>query len=197
MDETSTTKIRQPRTVSNAPSRSARRRSFGAGAALPAPHEDRLVRPYHLLGTRSSRVARLRSARGGQKLVVFLDHDRARIEPYPWSGHSLRGCDPEQGVDEAHARSRVWPRLHRLRRARCAGCVRAHGMRAGSSRRPAVATADPLRRAGHTHLSSSPTTGSGTPFQRRWVVPWPVATEPSLAVKSILVVKVVLSFVSF
>ena len=39
--------------------------------------------------------------------------------------------------------------------------------------------------------------GSGTPFQRRWVVPWPVATEPSLAVKSILVVKVVLSFVSF
>jgi hypothetical protein len=38
---------------------------------------------------------------------------------------------------------------------------------------------------------------SGTPFQRRWVAPWPVATEPSLAVKSILVVKVVLSFVSF
>jgi hypothetical protein len=32
-------------------------------------------------------------------------------------------------------------------------------------------------------------------LQRRWVVPWQVAT--SLAVKSILVVKVVLSFVSF
>ncbi len=91
-------------------------------------------------------------------------------------------------------------------------------MRAGSSRRPAVATADPLRRAGHrispVRLRGSAeltdvelvegqledrvqASGSGTPFQRRWVVPWPVATEPSLAVKSILVVKVVLSFVSF
>jgi len=39
--------------------------------------------------------------------------------------------------------------------------------------------------------------GSGTPFQSRWVVPWPTATEPSLAVKSIVVVKVALPFVSF
>jgi Tol biopolymer transport system component len=39
--------------------------------------------------------------------------------------------------------------------------------------------------------------GSGTPFQSRWVVSWPAATEPSLAVKSIVVVKVALPFVSF
>jgi hypothetical protein len=38
---------------------------------------------------------------------------------------------------------------------------------------------------------------SGTPFQSRWVVSWPAATEPSLAVKSIVVVKVALPFVSF
>jgi hypothetical protein len=37
----------------------------------------------------------------------------------------------------------------------------------------------------------------GTPFQSRWVVSWPAATEPSLTVKSIVVVKVALPFVSF
>jgi len=39
--------------------------------------------------------------------------------------------------------------------------------------------------------------GSGAPFQSGWVVSWPAATEPSLAVKSIVVVKVALPFVSF
>src|SRR6266498_1678837 len=38
--------------------------------------------------------------------------------------------------------------------------VRAHGMRAESSRRPAVATADPLRRAGQAHLSGVRLRGS-------------------------------------
>ena len=57
-------------------------------------------------------------------------------------GQATRCADVarEQRVDEAHARSRVRP------------CVRADAMRAESSRRPAVATADPLRRAGHAHL---------------------------------------------
>ena len=39
--------------------------------------------------------------------------------------------------------------------------------------------------------------GSGTPFPSRWLVSWPAATEPSLAVKSIVVVKAALPFVSF
>jgi hypothetical protein len=39
--------------------------------------------------------------------------------------------------------------------------------------------------------------GSGTRFERRWVVSWPAATELSLAVKAIVVVKVALPFVSF
>jgi hypothetical protein len=39
--------------------------------------------------------------------------------------------------------------------------------------------------------------GSCTPFQSRWVVSWPAATEPSLAVKSIVVVKIALPFDSF
>jgi hypothetical protein len=39
--------------------------------------------------------------------------------------------------------------------------------------------------------------GSRTPFQSRWVVWWPAATEPSLGVNSIVVVKVALPFVSF
>jgi hypothetical protein len=39
--------------------------------------------------------------------------------------------------------------------------------------------------------------GSGTPFQSRWLVSWPAATGPSLAVKSIVMVKVALPFVSF
>jgi hypothetical protein len=39
--------------------------------------------------------------------------------------------------------------------------------------------------------------GSCTPFQSRWVVSWPAATEPSLALGSIVVVKVALPFVSF
>jgi hypothetical protein len=92
-------------------------------------------------------------------------------------------------------------------------------MRAESSRRPAVATGDPLRRAGQAHRSGvrlrgsaqladvelvegqleDRVRGSGScrPFQRRWVVAGPAATEPSLAVKSIVVVKVALPFVSF
>jgi hypothetical protein len=39
----------------------------------------------------------------------------------------------------------------------------------------------------------------GAPDRRisAWVVSWPAATEPSLAVKSIVVVKVALPFVSF
>jgi hypothetical protein len=91
-------------------------------------------------------------------------------------------------------------------------------MRAESSRRPAVATADPLRRAGQAHRSGvrlrgsaqladvelvegqleDRVRGSGScrPFQSRWVVSGP-ATEPSLAVKSIVVVKIALPFVSF
>jgi hypothetical protein len=36
-----------------------------------------------------------------------------------------------------------------------------------------------------------------TPFESRRVVSWPAASELSLAVKSIVVVKVVLPFVSF
>jgi len=39
--------------------------------------------------------------------------------------------------------------------------------------------------------------GSGTAFESRWVVSSPAATEPSLAVRSIVVVKVALPFVSF
>jgi hypothetical protein len=39
--------------------------------------------------------------------------------------------------------------------------------------------------------------GPCTPFQSRWVVSGPAATEPSLAVKSIVAVKVALPFVSF
>jgi len=93
-------------------------------------------------------------------------------------------------------------------------------MRAESSRRPAVATADPLRRAGQAHLSGVRLRGSaqladvelvegqledrvrglGGPAHRSragGVVSWPAATEPSLAVKSIVVVKVALPFVSF
>jgi hypothetical protein len=95
-------------------------------------------------------------------------------------------------------------------------------------RRPAVATADPLRRAGQAHLRRagqahlyvsayeaqlSSARGCGAcrrpardrvrglcilhTFEGRWVVSWPAATAPSLAVKSIVVVKVALPFVSF
>jgi len=38
---------------------------------------------------------------------------------------------------------------------------------------------------------------AGAPFQSRRVVSWPAATEPSLSVKSIVVVKVALPFVAF
>ncbi len=83
-------------------------------------------------------------------------------------------------------------------------------MRAESSRRPEVATSASLR-CPPTSLSSARgrgarrtgskiafgPVGSGAPFQSGWVVSWPAATEPSLAVKSIVVVKVALPFVSF
>jgi hypothetical protein len=126
-----------------------------------------------------------------QKFVAFLDDMTERETRSGIPGQATRCEDVarEQGVDEAHARSRVRP------------CVRAHGMRAESSRRPAVATADPLRRAGQEHLCGVRLTrlssaqlssaqlssrmwslskasskiafgGSGScrPFQSRWVV---------------------------
>jgi hypothetical protein len=39
--------------------------------------------------------------------------------------------------------------------------------------------------------------GSCTAFQSSWVVSWPAATEPSLVLRSSVVVKVALPFVSF
>jgi hypothetical protein len=78
-------------------------------------------------------------------------------------------------------------------------------MRVESSRSPAVATADPLLRAGQAHLSGIRLRGSAQLAdvelvegqERRLGRGRPRHDPPALAVKPILVVKVVLSFVSF
>ena len=155
MDERPGPRSGNRRTMSSAPSRSARRRSFGAGcrvacpargsARTPLPPSRHPLEPRRSaqIGTRRAKVCRLPRR-----------HGRARVEPYSWSGHRCEDVAPDQGVDQAHARSRGWPRIRRPRRARCAGCVRAHGMRAG---RPAAPRWQPPihRGAGQTHLSGS------------------------------------------
>ncbi len=96
----------------------------------------------HPLDPRRSAQISTRRANVRQKCVASLDDLTERESRSGIPGQAVR-CED---VAQEQAATRLT-----LDRA-FGPCVRAHGMRAESSRRPAVATADPLRRAGHAHL---------------------------------------------
>ena len=96
----------------------------------------------HPLDPRRSAQISTRRAKVRQKLVAFLDDmtSASRVRVFPVRPFVARMSPGSRAAT-------------RLTLDRAFGpCVRADGMRAESSRRPAVATADPLRRAGHAHL---------------------------------------------